>query len=65
MGRQSNDKACRSFVLGAGVAGLQAIATAKRLGASVKAADIRADAVNRPKPWSKDRRDGCSQRRSR
>lgn len=32
------------FVIGAGVAGLQAIATAKRLGASVKAADIRADA---------------------
>lgn len=32
------------LVIGAGVAGLQAIATAKRLGASVKAADIRADA---------------------
>jgi NAD(P) transhydrogenase subunit alpha len=30
------------FVLGAGVAGLQAIATAKRLGASVQAFDIRA-----------------------
>ena len=32
------------FVLGAGVAGLQAIATAKRLGASVSAYDIRAEA---------------------
>ncbi len=33
------------FVVGAGVAGLQAIATAKRLGASVSAADIRTDAL--------------------
>ncbi|MBN1561947.1 Re/Si-specific NAD(P)(+) transhydrogenase subunit alpha [candidate division KSB1 bacterium] len=32
----------RAFVLGAGVAGLQAIATAKRLGAVVEAFDIRA-----------------------
>jgi NAD(P) transhydrogenase subunit alpha len=32
------------LVVGAGVVGLQAIATAKRLGASVKAIDIRADA---------------------
>lgn len=32
------------LVVGAGVVGLQAIATAKRLGASVKALDIRADA---------------------
>ncbi|HET6915418.1 MAG TPA: NAD(P)(+) transhydrogenase (Re/Si-specific) subunit alpha, partial [Acidimicrobiales bacterium] len=32
------------FVLGAGVAGLQAIATAKRLGASVSAYDIRPEA---------------------
>ena len=34
----------RVFVLGAGVAGLQAIATAKRLGASVSAYDIRPEA---------------------
>ncbi|NLB42093.1 MAG: NAD(P) transhydrogenase subunit alpha [Clostridiales bacterium] len=33
------------FVIGAGVGGLQAIATAKRLGAVVYAADIRPDAV--------------------
>ncbi len=32
---------CRVFVIGAGVAGLQAIATAKRLGARVKAFDTR------------------------
>lgn len=35
-------KPARVFVLGAGVAGLQAIATAKRLGAVVEANDIRA-----------------------
>lgn len=34
-------KAARVFVVGAGVAGLQAIATAKRLGAIVKAYDVR------------------------
>ena len=34
-------KACRVLVLGAGVAGLQAIATAKRLGAVVEASDVR------------------------
>jgi len=33
------------FVIGAGVAGLQAIATAKRLGAVVKAYDVRAAAA--------------------
>jgi NAD(P) transhydrogenase subunit alpha len=33
--------AARVFVIGAGVAGLQAIATARRLGASVKAYDVR------------------------
>lgn len=33
------------FVIGAGVAGLQAIATAKRLGAVVTAADVRPDAI--------------------
>lgn len=35
----------RALVIGAGVAGLQAIATAKRLGAVVQAADIRPDAA--------------------
>src|SRR5690606_1215377 len=34
-------KAARVVVLGAGVAGLQAIATAKRLGAVVEASDVR------------------------
>jgi len=34
-------KAARVFVMGAGVAGLQAIATAKRLGAVVEASDVR------------------------
>lgn len=37
------------FVIGAGVAGLQAIATAKRLGAIVHAADIRPDASEQAK----------------
>jgi NAD(P) transhydrogenase subunit alpha len=37
-------KPAEVLVVGAGVVGLQAIATAKRLGASVKAIDIRADA---------------------
>ena len=36
-------KPARVFVLGAGVAGLQAIATAKRLGAVVTATDVRPD----------------------
>jgi len=36
-------KAARVFVVGAGVAGLQAIATAKRLGARVEAYDVRAE----------------------
>ena len=34
-------KAARVLVLGAGVAGLQAIATAKRLGAVIEASDVR------------------------
>ncbi len=34
-------KAARVLVLGAGVAGLQAIATAKRLGATIEASDVR------------------------
>jgi len=34
-------KAARAVILGAGVAGLQAIATAKRLGAMVEASDVR------------------------
>ncbi len=37
-------KAARVLILGAGVAGLQAIATAKRLGAVVQASDVRPDA---------------------
>ncbi|HDP79214.1 MAG TPA: NAD(P) transhydrogenase subunit alpha [Spirochaetes bacterium] len=37
------------FVIGCGVAGLQALATAKRLGAAVYAADIRAEAVEQAK----------------
>jgi NAD(P) transhydrogenase subunit alpha len=38
--------AARVFVIGAGVAGLQAIATARRLGAVVKATDVRSVASN-------------------
>jgi len=38
-----SSKACKLAVLGAGVAGLQAIATARRLGAQVEAYDIRAE----------------------
>jgi len=38
-----SSKPAKVLVLGAGVAGLQAIATAKRLGASVEAYDIRAE----------------------
>ncbi len=34
-------KAARVLILGAGVAGLQAIATAKRLGAAIEASDVR------------------------
>src|SRR5258708_35519128 len=37
-------KAARVLVMGAGVAGLQAIATARRLGAIVSATDVRAAA---------------------
>jgi NAD(P) transhydrogenase subunit alpha len=37
-------RAAKVFVMGAGVAGLQAIATAKRLGAAVSATDVRAAA---------------------
>jgi len=36
-------KPAKAFVIGAGVAGLQAIATAKRLGAAVEAFDVRAE----------------------
>jgi len=42
-------KPANVLVIGAGVAGLQAIATAKRLGAVVYAADIRPDAVEQAK----------------
>lgn len=42
-------KPCNALIIGAGVAGLQAIATAKRLGAVVYAADIRPDAVEQAK----------------
>ena len=39
--RRGNQPAARVLVLGAGVAGLQAIGTARRLGAVVSAYDIR------------------------
>lgn len=44
----------RVFVMGAGVAGLQAIATAKRLGAVVSATDVRADAKEQVESLSAD-----------
>ena len=40
------------LVLGAGVAGLQAIATAKRLGAVVSAYDVAPRSKNRSKAWA-------------
>ena len=43
-------------VLGAGVAGLQAIATSKRLGAVVKAYDVRPAAPRRSGRWARSRR---------
>ena len=43
--------AARVFVMGAGVAGLQAIATAKRLGAIVSATDGAQRRPNRLKVW--------------
>lgn len=42
-------KPCNALVIGTGVAGLQALATAKRLGAVTYAADIRPDAVEQSK----------------
>lgn len=42
-------KPVNALIIGAGVGGLQAIATAKRLGAVVHAADIRPDAVEQAK----------------
>ena len=42
----------RVLVLGAGVAGLQAIATARRLGAQVEAYDVRAAAAERSAAWA-------------
>ncbi len=42
-------KPCNVLVLGVGVAGLQALATAKRLGAVIHAADIRPDAAEQAK----------------
>ena len=55
----------RVFVLGAGVAGLQAIATARRLGAIVSAFDVRAAAAEQVMSLGRDlrrigsRRGGC------
>jgi NAD(P) transhydrogenase subunit alpha len=39
--RRRHVKAARVVILGVGVAGLQAIATAKRLGAVIEASDVR------------------------
>lgn len=44
-------KAARVLILGAGVAGLQAIATAKRLGAVIEASDVRPAVRSRSNPW--------------
>jgi len=41
----------RVFVIGAGVAGLMAIATAKRLGAKVRAYDVRRPSRSRSRVW--------------
>ena len=42
-------KPVNTLIIGAGVGGLQALATAKRLGSVVYAADIRPDAVEQAK----------------
>ena len=47
-------KAARAVVLGAGVAGLQAIATAKRLGAVVEASDVRPARASRSNRWARN-----------
>ena len=44
---------CKVVIMGAGVAGLQAIATAKRLGAIVMVSDIRPETKNRWNPSGK------------
>ena len=43
----------RVLIYGVGVAGLQAIATAKRLGAVVEATDIRLKQKNKQNLWGK------------
>ncbi len=47
--------AARVFIMGVGVAGLQAIATARRLGAQVSATDVRAATKNRYCRWAPSR----------
>jgi NAD/NADP transhydrogenase alpha subunit len=45
-------KAARVVILGVGVAGLQAIATAKRLGAVIEASDVRPRSRSRSSRWA-------------
>jgi NAD(P) transhydrogenase subunit alpha len=45
-------KAARVVILGVGVAGLQAIATAKRLGAVIEASDVRPASRSRSSRWA-------------
>src|SRR6185312_6357642 len=46
--------AAKVFVMGVGVAGLQAIATARRLGAIVTATDVRPQRKSRSKAWARN-----------
>jgi H+-translocating NAD(P) transhydrogenase subunit alpha len=50
--RRRLDQPAKAFVIGAGVAGLQAIATARRLGAVVSGFDVRAAAPSRCRAWA-------------
>src|SRR5471032_2158564 len=47
-------KAARMLIIGAGVAGLQAIATAKRLGAVIEASDVRPAVRSRLNHWGQN-----------
>ena len=67
-------KAARVVILGVGVAGLQAIATAKRLGAVIEACDVRPSVKEQVEslgakfidvPYETRRREGSRRRRGR
>ena len=57
--------AARVFVMGVGVAGLQAIATARRLGAQVSATDVRSATREQISRWARSRSSSRTSRASR